>query len=44
VIIAHRLSTVEDCDTLIWLEKGRIKMTRPPANILPAFTLGTANA
>lgn len=26
VIIAHRLSTVKECDLLIWLEKGRAKM------------------
>jgi ATP-binding cassette, subfamily B, bacterial PglK len=37
VVIAHRLSTVEDCDTLIWLEKRRIKMSGPPAKVLPAF-------
>jgi ATP-binding cassette, subfamily B, bacterial PglK len=37
VVIAHRLTTVEDCDTLIWLEKGRIKMSGPLAKVLPAF-------
>ena len=28
VIIAHRLSTGERCDSLIWIEKGAIKMRR----------------
>ncbi|MEA3222302.1 MAG: ABC transporter ATP-binding protein [Thermodesulfobacteriota bacterium] len=26
IIIAHRLSTVKDCDTVVWLENGRIEM------------------
>jgi len=38
VVIAHRLSTVEDCDKIIWLDKGRIKMTGPPRDVLPLFT------
>ncbi len=37
IIIAHRLSTVEDCDKLIWLEKGRVKMTGRPEEILKAY-------
>ena len=24
VIIAHRLSTVENCDSVIWLDKGHV--------------------
>jgi len=24
-MIAHRLSTVKDCDNLMWLEKGKLK-------------------
>jgi ATP-binding cassette, subfamily B, bacterial PglK len=43
VVIAHRLTTVEDCDTLIWLEKGRIKMSGPPAKVLPAFKQETVH-
>jgi ABC-type transport system involved in Fe-S cluster assembly fused permease/ATPase subunit len=44
VIIGQRLSTVEDCDLLIWLEKGRIKMTGPQANHHSALKMGTENA
>jgi len=34
IIIAHRLSTVVDCDYLIWLEKGVVKMTGKPDEVL----------
>jgi ABC-type multidrug transport system fused ATPase/permease subunit len=34
IIIAHRLSTVEDCDKIIWLEKGGIVKTGTPDEIL----------
>ncbi len=34
IIIAHRLSTVENCDRIIWLEKGRIAKTGTPDEIL----------
>jgi ATP-binding cassette, subfamily B, bacterial PglK len=37
VIIAHRLSTVEDCDKLIWLEKGCVRQIGTPGEILPAY-------
>jgi ABC-type multidrug transport system fused ATPase/permease subunit len=37
VIIAHRLSTVENCGRLIWLEGGRVRDTGPPAEILPRY-------
>jgi ABC-type multidrug transport system fused ATPase/permease subunit len=37
IIIAHRLSTVEHCDTLVWLEKGKVKAVGPPAEILPRY-------
>lgn len=37
VIIAHRLSTVEDCDKLIWLEKGYLRQIGTPGEILPAY-------
>ena len=36
-IIAHRLTTVEDCDKIIWLEKGRIRMMGSPGEILSAY-------
>jgi ABC-type multidrug transport system fused ATPase/permease subunit len=37
IIIAHRLSTVETCDRLIWLEGGRVKEEGLPSVILPRY-------
>ena len=37
IIIAHRLTTVENCDYLIWLDKGRIKMQGSVVEVLPAY-------
>ncbi len=37
IIIAHRLTTVEDCDKVIWLEKGRIKMIGSPEKVLALY-------
>ena len=37
MIIAHRLSTVEHCDRLIWLENGRVLKTGKPSDILPEY-------
>jgi len=37
LIIAHRLSSVENCDRLIWLEKGKLIRTGTPAEILPLY-------
>jgi ABC-type multidrug transport system fused ATPase/permease subunit len=37
VIIAHRLSTVERCDTLIRIEGGRLVETGPPEILLPRY-------
>ena len=39
IIIAHRLSTVEDCDKVIWLEKGALKMVGIPEEILPLYEI-----
>ncbi|MHA2282067.1 MAG: ABC transporter ATP-binding protein [Promethearchaeota archaeon] len=39
IIIAHRLTTVEDCDMLVWIENGRLKCTGIPEKI---FTLYAA--
>lgn len=38
VIIAHRLTTVEGCDTLIWLEKGSVRLAGKPEEVLPEYT------
>ena len=37
IIIAHRLSTVAGCDTVIWLENGRLVETGPPDVVLPRY-------
>ncbi len=37
VIAAHRLSTLEVCDMVIWLEKGRIRALGAPATLLDAY-------
>ncbi len=37
VIIAHRLSTVERCDLLLWLEEGRLAASGPPHELLPRY-------
>lgn len=37
VIIAHRLETVQQCDTLIWLEQGQIVRIGMPHEILPLY-------
>ena len=37
IIIAHRLTTVEKCDWLYWVEKGTIFRTGNPVDILPAY-------
>ncbi|MDR2160580.1 MAG: ABC transporter ATP-binding protein/permease [Desulfovibrio sp.] len=37
ITIAHRLTTVERCDSLIWLEEGRVLMLGPPAEVLPKY-------
>lgn len=37
VIIAHRLSTVRNCDHIVWLEKGRIRMQGTAEKVLAAY-------
>ena len=37
VIVAHRLSTIEGADRVLWLDHGRVRMLGPPADILPHF-------
>jgi ABC-type multidrug transport system fused ATPase/permease subunit len=38
IIIAHRLSTLDDCDRILWLHKGEIRMFDRPEVVLPVFT------
>jgi ABC-type multidrug transport system fused ATPase/permease subunit len=37
VIIAHRLSTVERCDKLLWIDNGRIVASGTPDVVLPLY-------
>ena len=37
IIIAHRLSTVKDCDFLVWIENGKIKMVGTPTQVLNKY-------
>ncbi|MDR3153452.1 MAG: ATP-binding cassette domain-containing protein [Deltaproteobacteria bacterium] len=37
IVIAHRLSAVGFCDTLHWLEGGRIVRSGPPSEIIPLY-------
>ena len=37
VIIAHRLSTVEQCDVIYWIDQGRVVASGTPTEILPVY-------
>lgn len=37
IIIAHRLSTVESCDVVIWLDKGSVQMAGRAGDVLPRY-------
>ena len=37
IVIAHRLETVEDCDKVIWLEKGRVREAGPALDVLTSL-------
>jgi len=37
IIVAHRLSTVQSCDRVLWLDQGRVKMLDTPEQVLPVF-------
>lgn len=37
ILIAHRLSTLQNCDRILWLSHGEIRGLGTPAEILPAF-------
>jgi len=37
IIIAHRLTTVENCDRLFWIDGGRLRAVGPPLEILSSY-------
>lgn len=38
VIISHKMSTISHCDTILWLDKGTLRMAGSPDEIIPAFS------
>jgi ABC-type multidrug transport system fused ATPase/permease subunit len=40
IIIAHHLRTVENCDTVFWLEDGKVVLSGTPTEVLPIYTSG----
>lgn len=43
VIIAHRLSTLLNCDRILWLQNGEIRMIGTPTEVLPVFQKSNLN-
>ena len=39
IVIAHRLTTVEKCDLVYWIDKGSITMRGHPTEVLPAYNM-----
>lgn len=37
LIIAHRLTTLENCDRIVWLNQGQVHLVGTPAEVLPQF-------
>jgi ABC-type multidrug transport system fused ATPase/permease subunit len=37
IIIAHRLTTVEGCDQVVWLDKGRVRLVGEPGEVIRAY-------
>ncbi len=40
IIVAHRLSTVEDCDYIVWMEKGKVNKVGNSKDILREYSKG----
>lgn len=38
IVIAHRLATIKNCDRVVWLENGTIKMVGEPNVVLSEYT------
>ncbi len=37
VVVAHRLTTVEDCERIVWLDGGKVRQTGPPDMVLSEY-------
>jgi ABC-type multidrug transport system fused ATPase/permease subunit len=37
IVIAHRLETVEHCQSVVWLDHGRLRLVGPPVEVLTAY-------
>lgn len=37
LIIAHRLSTLEHCDRVLWLDQGQVRLFDRPERVIPVF-------
>jgi ABC-type multidrug transport system fused ATPase/permease subunit len=37
IVVAHRLSTVAQCDRIVWLERGKVRKIGPAAEIIKEF-------
>lgn len=37
IIVAHRLSTIESCDEIVWLHRGKLRMKGRPQDVLKEF-------
>lgn len=44
IVIAHRLSTVEHCDIIYWIDNGRVVAQGTPRDILPAYRASFSEA
>lgn len=38
IVIAHRISTIEDCDRILWLDQGKVKMLGTSKEVLSVFS------
>jgi ABC-type multidrug transport system fused ATPase/permease subunit len=43
VIVAHRLTTVENCDLVVWVDSGSIRLAGPPAEVIALYEKAVAD-
>ena len=44
IIIAHRVSTIMECDFLVWIEKGRLRMIDTPDQVMNEYEYAKAGS